>query len=364
MKPRGVKERRELFLGALAAAVGDSDHLEIEQLLESGIVAGRDHGVDDHEPPCRRNHAAAVAEDPHAGVVGPVVEDVLHQIRVAAGGNGVEEASCFDDDAPLERCAGEALARARNHVVEVVHDAANGGVLLQNRGEQRAIAAADVDDRATVAEIVGGQHRRNLRRRDAVHRLVEGGGLCGRGLQVLEEALAEDATKRWLAGADAGREVGPGEHRRARPSVARPAAERPRDAGAQRIAERRLTKSPLRVLGEDADARERSQQAVQRVRVRADPRGKRRRRERPVVERVGDPELRGGADRLRHPAAGHHPHDHGCRRDLGSGGGSISRAHGAVPPDVLCSAQSWWQRSDDVAQSPPRLGSSCAMHAV
>src|SRR5262249_55940679 len=127
----------------------------------------------------------------------PVVDDVLHQVRVRARRDGVEEAPALNLRASREVARREiAIARRLDDLGLVEEDAAQLAMPLQDGGEQMPVSAADVDQRAQLAKrrapgdgfvlrardagprrgedaLVLGMLREPLERRDAVH-VVEG----------------------------------------------------------------------------------------------------------------------------------------------------------------------------------------------
>jgi hypothetical protein len=91
----------------------------------------------------------------------------------------------------------------------VEQHAARPRVGLQDRREQRPLAAADVDHRPGAGEVVGGEHGRDLRRAAPRHRLVEDARLLRVGRQVLEQGRAEGVVEGGLAGAEAVEDAAP-----------------------------------------------------------------------------------------------------------------------------------------------------------
>ena len=128
----------------------------------------------DEQLAVRRDHLADVAQDGAALLVGPVVDDVPHQVGVAAGDDAFEEAAgdrvaAIGDARPWP---GSPLARSitsgRSNKMP-----RNVRVALQQRDQDGAVAAADVDDRVELAEVVGVDHRLRFFAVEAGHGGVE-----------------------------------------------------------------------------------------------------------------------------------------------------------------------------------------------
>ena len=200
--------------------------------------------------------------------------------------------------------------------------------------QQRAVAAADVDDRLAVVPLELGE--RSARRSPPLHRPVEDRALLGCVGEPRPEVGPERARER---------------HRR------RVASSRPATAGSQtppnRCANSRQPSPPAAaptpaccandarlVLLEDAVARERAQQAVERVGIGVRPRARALRRPRPVSERLGDTEIGDDPERLRR----HRPAQEVPERLLPWRGSSRGRA-------ATAAATSSTSASDSVRQS-------------
>jgi hypothetical protein len=89
------------------------------------------------------------------------------------------------------------------------------------------------------------------------------------------------------------------EHDRKRP-------QRARRIRSKVLSERCQTKAPIRVFGEDLDARQCSQDAVERVGMRLCGRGECGAMGRPLTKPISDAELGDHVQSLRKPAPGHH----------------------------------------------------------
>ena len=246
---------------------------------------------------------------------------MLHHVGVA-GRDGLEEVAALGPAPVGQPGLGDARRRALGDVRRVEHDALRAGVLLQDRAEQVAVPAADVDDRAERREVVGLRDGRRLLHREPGHPLVEHRRLVGVLGEVVERLLAEHLVERGPAGADGLEQLPPRPPAPVRPAVVGDGPHRPRHAGPQDLGQRRLAEPAVRVLGEHADARQRPQHAVQARRVRAGLRGEVGDGLRAGGERVGDAELGGDGQGHRDPLAEDHlGHDRLGRRRSGVGHG-------------------------------------------
>src|SRR5262249_57738914 len=85
------------------------------------------------------------------------------------------------------------FACALGYVRRVEENSGHLWIFLQDRGDQRSVAAADVDDLADTAEVVRLCDRRGDDLPHVVHRLIENLSLVGVGGQVIEELHSGDA---------------------------------------------------------------------------------------------------------------------------------------------------------------------------
>ncbi len=80
--PAGSSEKvAELFFAAFAAT-GENQHLEVEEFAGSEIVAGLNYSVDYEKFAAWMHAFAAGFEELDAQIVGPVVNDVFHDVRI------------------------------------------------------------------------------------------------------------------------------------------------------------------------------------------------------------------------------------------------------------------------------------------
>jgi hypothetical protein len=107
-------------------------------------VLTRSHPLDDQQSRAGTHGGSAAAQDRERGLVGPVVQDLLEHVGVGAAGHRGEEVAGLHAQ-PAGRLA-ERLGHVEGHALEL-------GLGVQDRGEQRAVAAADVDDRPEAGEI-------------------------------------------------------------------------------------------------------------------------------------------------------------------------------------------------------------------
>ena len=125
--------------------------LRSESLASASSLGGAEVALDDEQRAAIGAIArAAAAQDAHRVLVLPVVQDRLEHVGVGALRHRVEEAA-RDDLAAL------ADDRALDDVGLVEEDAAHPGMGVEDRGEEGAPAAADVDHRREAPEVVGGE---------------------------------------------------------------------------------------------------------------------------------------------------------------------------------------------------------------
>jgi hypothetical protein len=138
------------------------------------------------------------------------VDDAREQVRVGAGRHRVEEVTH-----PALRAVGQAVrrqapARLRDRRVAVEQHAVQVRRHAQDRREQDAASAADIDEPADAAEVVGGDHVVGLALRARRHRRLQGGLPLRVAAEVLEEALAVHALERCPALANGVEQAGRG----------------------------------------------------------------------------------------------------------------------------------------------------------
>ena len=98
------EERAEFGFGAfLAAGEGEHDHVHV--FRGAPCVAGGNHAIGDQQLAICGNHFAAMAEDPGALFVCPIVNDVAEEVGVGASRDAFEEAA-FDDGAAIGQARG------------------------------------------------------------------------------------------------------------------------------------------------------------------------------------------------------------------------------------------------------------------
>jgi hypothetical protein len=112
-----------------------------------------------------------------------------------------EEAAGLDGAPVRQASLAEQRGRPVDDVRLVEDDAAQAGMRLEQGRQEGAVPAADVDDRAEAAEVVGLEHGRDRPVRRGLHRPVEGGALVGPPGAVRPRVDAVDVPERVLAGA-------------------------------------------------------------------------------------------------------------------------------------------------------------------
>lgn len=152
----------------------------------------RNHLLDEQDLRARCRCRTDVAKDSHRVLVGPVVDDVLEDVGVAAGRYLVEERTSFDPNPVRDTVFGKQVGGSGNHVAKVEQDATGLRRRRQDRGQQPAMSATDVDvdDGPSAAEVIGGDHRRDRQFRRTCHGLVEDFGERRFAGEIVEERFA------------------------------------------------------------------------------------------------------------------------------------------------------------------------------
>ena len=107
LQPRIPEDRGEFVLGALAPT--DNEHINIKELAPAGVVARRDDIVDDQNLSILVHGGAAVREDLYRALIVPIVEDILHDVGIAALRHRLEEVSGFEHAASRDAFRGHVL---------------------------------------------------------------------------------------------------------------------------------------------------------------------------------------------------------------------------------------------------------------
>jgi hypothetical protein len=179
------------------------------------VLAAR--ALDDDHPAAVAGGLSAPAQDRAGLVIVPVVEHVAEHVRVTAGGQGIEEALPGERAAPVQAppvqaspgqaSPGQVLPAPLDGVGQVDQRAANLRVRVEDGGQQRAGAAADVDDVARAGPVVAGGRVGHVLRPGG-HGRVERGAHRRIGGQVRPERRAEDRLPGGLPGAQGVQEPG------------------------------------------------------------------------------------------------------------------------------------------------------------
>ncbi|ORW02750.1 hypothetical protein AWC14_06000 [Mycobacterium kyorinense] len=186
----GLAEQVSVLLRGALTARQIQQHLQIRPLSwEVAVVVGDDQ-FDQQQRRAGAGRRAHIAQDLHGLLVGPVVNDVLQDVGVAAARNAVEKRAGHDAHPVLNIGPAQQVRRRINNARQVVQHTAGGRRGLQDRGQQRAVPTADIHDRRVAAEVVAGHHRRDGQLRDACHGLVEQFGVFGMLGEVVEAARA------------------------------------------------------------------------------------------------------------------------------------------------------------------------------
>src|SRR5262249_10698400 len=159
--------------------------------------------------------------------------------------------------ARLDAASFEERWRLLHDLRPIEQDAARAGVRRQDRRQQIAGSAADVDDRLEGGEVVRGGDRRRLRAVEADHRRVEVRRVGGMLTEVLEDSDAERFVEAGLAGLKRVEDLLPAAPEKIPAKRQHGLACRAGRAGLERFAKRRQREALTVALGEQAKARQR-----------------------------------------------------------------------------------------------------------
>ena len=149
----GCEEVAELRFSALVAAAGEDEHFEVEQNLPWPEIIS---GLNSHRcpppvvPPALtpwRQFFRILTQPP----VGPIVNDVLHDVGVRPGGNGGKHIPTYERAAIHHWCERSGL-RAFDDGRHFIERAFQVWVALKNRGEQESVPTANIDYRMDARE--------------------------------------------------------------------------------------------------------------------------------------------------------------------------------------------------------------------
>lgn len=306
-KPWAPKSRRYSasvrFRPPAATIMCRSSHLpnDAPSPDETAPTSGRTYSTRRSRAPGRHGAAEVVEDAAGLGVV-PVVDDVAEHVGVAADGGPLEEVATLDVATLREARGLQHRTRTLDNARQVEEQAPHGRISAEDAGQSRAGAAADVGQGLDAGEVVGVEDRPRFSAAEAGHRGVEDPGLLGVFAQIVEDRPAEQPLEGRLAGPHGLEQVAPAamlllaQHDRHRPHGIRPIL-------AEELGRRVEAESSVGLLGEHALVGQGAENSIQRPGRHADRGGDLSGRPRAGRQVVGDPELRGGVDRPRHPGA-------------------------------------------------------------
>ena len=239
-------------------------------LPKIGRGAGGDHRLEqDHLPALRAHRLRDVLQDRRRARIVPVVNDVLHDVRVAAFGHRREEIAGHGLAAVRQPCARDARLRAVDDMADVGEHAAHVGVLLQDRHQHLAVPAGHVHEQADPAEVVGLERRADHRRAEGRHRFVEHPGVVRVLRQIFEHRHAERRVRRGLARHDRIHQARVNLEMDGVGQKGGDAAQRTGHVLAKELSRRIQREPPRARFGKDANAHEQAEDAEERIFVRA-----------------------------------------------------------------------------------------------
>src|SRR5262249_37523856 len=131
-----------------------------------------DH-LHDQQPARRRNHPANVAEYLKRTLVGPVVNDMAHQVRVSASRHGFEKIAADELTSLCDAGGLDVGTHTFDHVGQVEKQSSKRRKSFQSRDQGAAVATTHVSKCPDSGEIVRIQHRFSLALMETVHRGIE-----------------------------------------------------------------------------------------------------------------------------------------------------------------------------------------------
>jgi hypothetical protein len=145
LEARAVEQGVVLGFGAFAAA-GVGQHVDVPLQREGRLAAGWYDTLDDKQDLVGGHGLAAAIQERLALLVIPVVQDAREHIDVASDRNGGEEVAGDDVAAIGEPVSAQPVVGRLDDVRALEDDAGQVWVGRANGGQQRAVAAANVDD--------------------------------------------------------------------------------------------------------------------------------------------------------------------------------------------------------------------------
>ena len=146
-------EQAGIFLDRSLAAAAEHHHLQIEPSAGARAVVGRERRFQHQHMRVRLHGAAHIGENAHAIAIVVIVHEVADQIEVAAFRRRRREHVAGDETHARQRAALAALG-GRDGLRHVEQGRAAVRIGGEHRGQQRPVAAADVDDVFERREIV------------------------------------------------------------------------------------------------------------------------------------------------------------------------------------------------------------------
>ena len=127
-------------------------HPDVEELAPRRIIAGRDDIVDGEDPPLRIHRLQQFARIFHAGVIVPIVEDVLQDVGIAAPGTAAMKLPDSTDSVQRLFLGDVAVPLgAGDNRRQVEEDPLRLRARFENRRQKAAVSATDIYDGANRA---------------------------------------------------------------------------------------------------------------------------------------------------------------------------------------------------------------------
>src|SRR5262249_61011427 len=135
---RGGREETLVFVSTTLLAAVKQEHVQIVQLAERWLIAGRYDLLDQEESGVAGHGTPTVPEDRDAPFVVPVVDDPRQDVDVAAARDHLEEVAAHDLASARDAGAGEVVAGGGDDAGTVEQDAARLGGGSEDRGQERS----------------------------------------------------------------------------------------------------------------------------------------------------------------------------------------------------------------------------------
>jgi hypothetical protein len=158
---RLLEKSAELIERPLAAA-GVHQHVEVRQ-PRIGVSSRIHNSLDEHQRGAASHCFAAAAQDTDCLGVLPIVEHILEQIGVAASRYRVKETAACNPGAPIDPRSCKDSLSSGSDMRQIEKCSCRLWVFTQDAGEERPVAAADIDEMSKATKVDAFNENRNQR---------------------------------------------------------------------------------------------------------------------------------------------------------------------------------------------------------